>query len=347
MTVRLLTRLLVFPNTGDGAKDLEILVLRHQLRVLRRKTGRPKFTARDRILLAAASRALPRQRWASFLVTPQTLLRWHRTLVRCKWTYGKERTPGRPPIDPQIAALIVRMARENARWGCMRICGELRKLGIRVGATTIRTLLRRHGLGPAPRRCGPTWAQFLKAQAEGIVACDFFTVETIRLHTLYVLLFLQLSTRQIVAAGVTAHPDTAWVTQQARNATMNLNDRGVSIKLLLRDHDAKFTRSFDAVFGSEGASVILTPVRAPKANAFAERWVRTVRAEILDWTLVLSRRHLDRVLSRYASHYNSHRPHRGIGLAPPDARGADPPPVSPGRVHRREVLPGINEYLAA
>jgi putative transposase len=173
LTVRLLSRLLVFPNTGDGANDLEILVLRHQLRVLRRKTGRPKFTARDRILLAAASRALPRQRWASFLVTPQTLLRWHRTLVRCTRTYGKERTPGRPPIDPQIAALIVRMARENARWGCMRICGELRKLGIRVGATTIRTLLRRHGLGPAPRRCGPTWAQFLKAQAEGIMACDF------------------------------------------------------------------------------------------------------------------------------------------------------------------------------
>lgn len=235
--------------------------------MLRRQTGRPKFTARDRILLAVASCALPRQRWASFLVTPQTLLRWHRVLVRRKLTYGKERTPGRPPIDPQIAALIVRMARENARWGCMRICGELRKLGIRVGATTIRTLLRRHGLGPAPRHLGPTWAQFLKAQAEGIVACDFFTVETIRLHTLYVLLFLRFSTRQIVAAGVTAHPDTAWVTQQAGSATMNLNDRGVSIKLLLRDHDAKFTRSFDDMFRSEGGQVLRTPIRAPKANA--------------------------------------------------------------------------------
>jgi putative transposase len=318
LTVRLLSRLLVFPNTGDGANDLEILVLRHQLRVLRRKTGRPKFTARDRILLAAASRALPRQRWASFLVTPQTLLRWHRTLVRRKWTYGKERTPGRPPIDPQVAALIVRMARENARWGCMRICGELRKLGIRVSATTIRTLLRRHGLGPAPRRCGPTWAQFLKAQAEGIVACDFFTVETIRLHTLYVLLFLQLSTRQIVAAGVTAHPDTAWVTQQARNATMNLNDRGVSIKLLLRDHDAKFTRSFDDVFSSEGGQVLRTPIRAPKANAYAERWIQTVRVECLDWTLVLGRRHLLRLLRAYVRHYNQQRPHRGLALAVPE-----------------------------
>jgi putative transposase len=167
LTVRLLTRLLVLPDADDGAKDLEILVLRHQLRVLRRKTGRPRFTARDRVLLAAASRVLPRQRWASFLVTPQTLLRWHRTLVRRKWTYGRERTPGRPPIDPQIVELVLRMASENSRWGCVRICGELHKLGIRVGATTIRALLRRHGLGPAPRRLGPTWAQFLRVQAEG------------------------------------------------------------------------------------------------------------------------------------------------------------------------------------
>jgi hypothetical protein len=207
LTVRLLTRLLVLPNADDGTKDLEILVLRHQLRVLRRKTGRPKFTARDRVLLAVASRVLPRQRWMSFLVTPQTLLRWHRTLVRRKWTFQKMRKPGRPPIDPQIAALVLRMARENARWGCVRICGELNKLGIRVGATTIRTLLRRHGLGPAPRHTGPTWAQFLRAQAEGIVACDFFTVETIRLQTLYVLLFIHLSTRRVVAAGVTANPN--------------------------------------------------------------------------------------------------------------------------------------------
>ena len=185
--VRLLTRLLVVPDGDDGTKDLEILVLRHQLRVLRRKTGRPRFASLGRIVLAAASRLLPRDRWASFLVTPQTLLRWHRTLVRSKWTYRTGHRSGRPPIDPEVAGLIVRMARENSRWGCVRIAGELRKLGIRVGATTIRTLLRRHGLGPAPRRSGPTWMEFLRAQAEGIVACDFFTVETIRLKTLYVL----------------------------------------------------------------------------------------------------------------------------------------------------------------
>ena len=259
LTVRLLTRLLMLPNDDGSAKDVEILVLRHQLRVLRRKTGRPKFTAGDRVLLAAASRVLPPERWlSSLLVTPQTLLRWHRTLVQRKWTYRKARTPGRPPIDPQIADLILRMARENPRWGCVRICGELRKLGIKVAATTIRTLLRRHGLGPAPRRTGPTWAQFLRAQAEGIVACDFFMVETIRLQTLYVLVFIQLSTRRVVAAGVTAHPDTAWVTQQARNAAMDLDDRGVAVRFLLRDHDAKFTRGFDDVFSSEGGRVLRT-----------------------------------------------------------------------------------------
>ena len=171
-------------------------MLRQQLRVLRRQVGRPRFTVLDRVLLAAASRAIPRDRWASFLVTPQTLLRWHRELVRRKWTYHKERKPGRPPIDPTVAGLILRMARENPRWGWVRIAGELRKLGIRVGATTIRALLRRQGLGPAPRRSGPTWTQFLRAQAEAIVACDFFTMETIRLQTLYVLFFIELSTRR-------------------------------------------------------------------------------------------------------------------------------------------------------
>jgi len=348
LTVRLLTRLLMLPNDDGSAKDVEILVLRHQLRVLRRKTGRPKFTAGDRVLLAAASRVLPPERWlSSLLVTPQTLLRWHRTLVQRKWTYRKARTPGRPPIDPQIADLILRMARENPRWGCVRICGELRKLGIKVAATTIRTLLRRHGLGPAPRRTGPTWAQFLRAQAEGIVACDFFMVETIRLQTLYVLVFIQLSTRRVVAAGVTAHPDTAWVTQQARNAAMDLDDRGVAVRFLLRDHDAKFTRGFDDVFSSEGGRVLRTPIRAPKANAYAERWVQTVRAECLDWTLVLGRRHLLRLLRGYVFHYNEQRPHRSLALAVPEpqARKQTSPQVNPRAVRRRDALGGlIHEY---
>jgi putative transposase len=326
LTVRFLSRLLVVWDADDGTKDLEILVLRHQLRVLRRKSGRPRFTARDRVVLAAASRALPRERWASFLVTPQTLLRWHRMLIRRKWTYSKT---GRPPIDPQIAALIMRMARENPRWGCVRICGELRKLGIRVGATTIRTMLRRHGLGPAPRRCGLSWTQFLRAQAEGVVACDFFTVETIRLKTLYVLFFIHLSSRRVVLAGVTANPDSGWVTQQARNVAMDLNDQDFAVRILLRDHDAKFTASFDEVFCSEAAEVIRTPIRAPKANAYAERWVQTVRAECLDWTLVFGRYHLQWLLRGYVRHYNQQRPHRGLALAVPQPQEPSSPHVNP------------------
>jgi hypothetical protein len=236
---------------------------------------------------------------------------------------SKARKAGRPPIDLEVATLILRMARENARWGCVRICGELRKLGIRGGATTIRMLLRRRGLGPAPRRSGPTWTQFLRSQAEVIVACDCFTVETIGLKTPYVLFFIHLSTRRVILAGVTANPDSAWVTQQARNAAMDLNDRELSTRFVLRDHDTKFTRLFDDVFHSESAEVLRTPIRAPKANAYAERWVRTVGAECLDWTLVLGRRHLVRLLRVYVRHYNQQRPHRGLALAVPEASEQD------------------------
>jgi putative transposase len=198
---------------------------------------------------------------------------------------------------------------------------------------------------PGARRAGPSWAQFLKAQAEGVVACDFFTVETIRLKTLYVLFFIQLSTRRVVAAGVTAYPDSAWVTQQARNAAMDLNDRGGSIRFLLRDHDAKFTRGFDDVFGSEGGQVLRTPIRAPKANAHAERWIRTVRAECLDSTLVFGRRHLQRLLRGYVRHYNQQRPHRSLTLAVPEAGERSSPQVNPREVERRDVLGGlIHEY---
>jgi putative transposase len=184
LLVRALAHLLV-GSSSEGAKDVEILVLRHQVRVLRRKTARPNLKPADRVILAVASRVLPRGRWSSFMVTPQTLLRWHRELVRRKWTYGRAGRPGCPSIGPEVRELVLRMARENPRWGCVRIQGELRKLGIRIGATTIRTLLRSAGLGPVPRRTGPSWSEFLRAQAAGIIACDFFTVETVRLKTLY------------------------------------------------------------------------------------------------------------------------------------------------------------------
>jgi putative transposase len=351
LVVRALVRLLVSARRAgrvDGSKDFEILVLRHQLRVLQQTSGPRTLRAIDRVLLAAASRAIPRQRWVVFLVTPATLLRWHRELVRRKWTYRRTGRPGRPPIDAAIRTLILRLARENPRWGCVRIEGELRKLGIRVAATTIRTLLRTARTGPAPRRTGPTWTEFLRAQAQGIIACDFFTVETAWLRTLYVLVFIELGSRRIHLSASTAHPDSTWVTQQARNLALDLDARASPVRFLIRDRDAKVSRSFDEVVRSEGARLIVTPFQAPNANAHAERVIETIRAECLDWTLILGRRHLDRTLRTYVEHYNRGRPHRALGLAPPRAETGDPMAVSLRDVRRRDLLGGlIHEYYGA
>ena len=238
-------------------------------------------------------------------------MRWHRRLVAGAWAYPHRQT-GRPPLDHRIQQLIVRLAAENPRWGYQRIRGELLRLGVRVSATAIQTTLRRHRLDPAPRRASKSWPAFLRQQAAGIVACDFFTVDTVWLRRLSVLLFIELDTRQVHLAGVTSHPNGTRVTQQARNLLLILGERERQVRFVLRDHDAKFSRSFDDVFRSQGGQVLVTPVRAPKANAFAERWIRTVRAECLDWLLILGRNHLDQVLRVYVQHYNRHHPHRAL-----------------------------------
>jgi putative transposase len=341
-------QLLALLGRGDAAKDLEILVLHHQLTVLRRQLPRPKLQPADRALLAAISRALPRTRWSCFVVTPDTLLRWHRRLVAGAWTYP--RRPGRPPLEEQVQQLIVRLAQENPRWGYQRIKGELLRLDMRVSATAIRTVLRRHGIDPAPRRADGGWRAFLRQQAAGIIACDFFTVDTVWLRRLYVLVFIELDTRRVHLAGVTANPDGAWVTQQARNLLLRVGEPGRRIRFLLRDRDAKFCRSFDDVFRSEGAEVLLTPVRAPRANAYAERWVRTVRADCLDWLLIVGRGHLERVLRIYVKHYNEHRPHQALELEAPvrRARVAVVGEEQQGRVRRRDLLGGLlHEYQRA
>jgi putative transposase len=341
-------QLLVLLARGDAAKDLEILVLRHQLTVLRRQTPRPRLEPADRALLAAVSRVLPRARWSCFFVRPETLLRWHRRLVANAWTYSHR--IGRPPLNPEVQQLIARLARENPHWGYQRIKGELQRLGVPVSATAIRATLRRHGLDPAPRRTATTWRAFLRQQAAGIVACDFFTVDTIWLRRLYVLFFIELDTRRVHLAGVTAHPNGAWVAQQARNLLLVLGERSRQVRFVLRDRDAKFCRSFDAVFRAEGGEVLVTPVMSPKANAYAERWVQTVRAECLDWLLIVGRGHLDQALRVYVAHYNAHRPHRALGLeAPaPSARLAVVGEHQPTRVHRRDLLGGLlHEYRRA
>jgi putative transposase len=231
------------------AKELEIVVLRHELAILRRQVHRPTFRPADRWFLATASRLLPRVKWSAFLVTPATLLRWHRWMVAKRWTYA--RRLGRPPIGKECRALIVRLARENPRWGYQRIVGELKGLGIGVSATTVKKILRAEHLGPAGTRKGPSWREFLRAQATSVVAVDFFTVDTVWLQRLYVLFFIDVASRRVHLAGCTAHPDADWVTQQARQVVWTFAERAEPVRFLIRDRDCKFTGGFDGVF--EGA----------------------------------------------------------------------------------------------
>ena len=331
------------------SKDLEIVVLRHELSILRRQVARPELSDADRVFLAGASRVLPRRHWSDFFVTPETLLRWHRRLVARRWTY-RRRGRGRPPIDPDVVALILRLARENPRWGYLRIQGELQGLGLRVAATTIRRELGRAGLDPAGRRFGQSWASFLRTQASHMLACDFLTVDTVFLRRLYVLVFIELDTRRVHLAGVTAHPTGAWVTQQARNLAINLGDALAERKFLLHDRDVLLGGSFDTVFRSEGLRVIKTPVRAPRANSICERVIGSIRRECLDWTLIVHRRQLEGVMNEYVRHYNAHRPHRALGLQAPEAtpRPTLSGPASPREVHRRDRLGGLlHEYEVA
>ena len=352
--LRRLLELFVLRTRSEREKEIEILVLRHQLHVLERQVARPQLRPDDRALLAAFSRALPRRVWPSFLVTPATLLRWHRELVARRWTYPHRR-PGRPGTPHDVRELVVRLARENPGWGYRRIQGELLGLGISLAASTVWEILRREGIEPAPRRLESSWAEFLRRQAGSILECDFLTVDTVFLKRLYVLFFIEVASRRVHLAGITANPDGAWVAQQARNLLMRFDDKGVRARFLIRDHDSKFTHAFDEVFRSEGMRVIRAPVRAPRARAHAERWVGTLRRECLDRLLILGRRHLESVVHVYATHYNEHRPHRSLSQRPPLAK---PPPIreaapSPeqlqlDRLRRRDRLGGLlHEYELA
>jgi transposase InsO family protein len=327
------------------SKELEILVLRHELAILRRQARPPKLTRADRALLAALSRSLPRPEWASFPVTPETLLRWHRQLVARRWTYP-HRAPGRPPLAPSLRTMILRLARENPHWGYRRIVGELKGVGISVSATSVRKVLLGAGLTPAPERTRSSWRAFLRQQAASVLACDFLTVETAFLQRIYVLFFISLATRRIEYIACTSSPDGRWAAQQARNLVMQLGEEH-TFRFLVHDRDTKFSHAFDAVFRTEGIKVIRTPVQAPNANAYAERWVRSLRAECLDRILIVGRRHLEHVLRVYRRHYNEHRPHRALRLLPPNGR--DPTPLNAAaRLQRRDLLGGlIHEYEAA
>jgi len=248
----------------------------------------------------------------------------------------------------------VRLAQENPGWGYRRIHGELVGLGIKLAASTVWAILKEAGIEPSPRRQELSWAEFLRAQAVSILECDFLTVDTLFFKRFYVLFFIELATRRVRLAGITTNPDGRWVTQQARNLLMQLEDQGACPRFLIRDRDRKFSREFDEVFRSEGIRVIKAPVRAPKARAHAERWVGSVRRECLDRILIVGRRHLQHVLAAYVAHYNEHRPHRALGQRPPLHTSPSPGEHPIGKVtdlnhvHRRDLLGGlIHEYRLA
>src|SRR5215216_5629648 len=330
--VRRLLELLVLFGRSERAKEVEILVLRHELQVLRRQVARPRLRSADRALLAALSQVLPRARRQSFLVQPATLLRWHRELVRRRWT-DPHRRSGRPPLAAEARQLVLRLAAENPSWGYKRIHGELVGLGMPLSASSVWNVLRRHEIEPASRRESLNWREFLRQQAAGILECDFF---------------IELARRRVHLAGVTASPNSAWVTQQARNLTMTLAEQEQRPRFLIRDRDRKFTAAFDEVFRSEAITVIRAPLAAPRAKAHAERWVGSVRRECLDRILIISGRHLERVLHEYVAHYNAHRPHRSLEQQPPIPK---PPPLAGDhdrRVRRRDRLGGLlHEYELA
>lgn len=333
-------------SQGDQAQlQAEVLALRRQVQVLERQIKRVRWTPGDRMLMAALLDHLPQVAWASLLVRPETVLGWHRALVRRKWAayLGRPRR-GRPPILTECRPLILRMAKENPSWGYFRIRGELLKLGHTVAAITIRSILLRAGTSPSCRRAQLSWKQFLAAHAETLVAADFFSIDTVFFKRLYVLIYIHLATRRILVVGCTANPNEVWVTQHARNLLWTVEEEGLKLKYVIRDRDKKFATRADNVFRSAGARVILTPLMAPRANAHVERWIGSCRRECLDRMLVVNQRHLDAILREYCMHYNQERPHRSRELRPPAARG-HPAVADAGGVRRRVRLGGlISEY---
>ena len=287
---------------------VEVVVLRHEISVLRRQVERPALRPADRAVLAGLSRLMSKVRRGRFFVEPETLLGWHRAPVRRQWTYRQQGRPGRPHLPAGTVQLVLRLAKENPTWGYRRIHGELARMGVVLAPSSVWAILRRHGVEPSPRRSGPTWSEFLRTQATPMLACDFFHVDTVLLRRLYVLFFIELGTRRVHVSGITTNPVGEWVTQQARNLSLVLAEQGRPTNFLIRDRDTKFTASFDEVFRADGVRIIRTPIRSPRANGFAERFVGTVRRECLDRMLVFHRRQLEMVLSEFVDHYNEHRP---------------------------------------
>mgnify|MGYP001819289499 FL=1 len=341
---RFLTALARLVVRSERSKDLEIIVLRHQVQVLRRQVERPAVTEPDRTLLGAIAAALPRRLRQGWIVTPETLLRWHGRRIARHWTQPPRRRPGRPPTCAELRRLVVRLAKENPTWGHRRIQGELVGLGHTIASSTVWQILKDNKIEPAPQRSAVTWSEFLRSQAA--VATDFFTVDTATLRRYYVLFFIHIETRQVFYAGATANPTGAWTTQAARNLFLRHSDQLAGARALVRDRGSQFIDSFDEIFRTEGFKILKTPVRTPVANAFAERWIGSIRRELLDHTIIWNRRQLERLVTGYVEHYNQHRPHRSLEQRPPTPT-TNPPdtPQATVTVLRTARCDGlINEY---
>jgi transposase InsO family protein len=339
---------------SDRDKDAEILALRHQIAVLQRQLGgqQVRFSPEDRTLLAALLHPLPRPtlRGLRLLVRPDTILKWHRALLaRRHASVSRPKRRGRPPIVRSIRALVLRLARENSSWGYRRVHGELLVLGVKVSPSTVWEILREAGIDPAPDRTAISWADFLRSQANALLAADFIETVTLTGTRMYVLAVIEHASRRIRILGATSHPTAAWVTQTARNLVMDLEDAGSVARYLIRDRDGKFSALFDAVLADAGIKVVRSGVQMPRMNAIMERWVRTCRRELLDRTLIWNQRHLLHALRDFECFYNEHRPHQGIAnarpLAPLPEPITDPDQLTRLSIHRRDRLGGIlREY---
>jgi putative transposase len=333
----------------EAWQTAEILILRHQLAVLQRQQlRRPNLNWADRALLATLHGVIPKARREGLrlLVTPDTILRWHRDIIRRRWAARSMcgRT-GRPATRRSIRALVLRLARENPEWGYRRIHGELAGLGVTMAASTAWEILNKAGIDPAPRRTGPTWPQFLRSQAEAILACDFFTADLLDGTQAYVLAVIEHATRRIRILGVTVHPTGEWTAQQARNLIMDLGEQAHRAKFMIRDRGSNYTAAFDAALADAGIRTVLCNVRTPRMNAIAERWIGGCRRELLDRTLIWNQAHLRRILREYEAHHNRHRPHRSLDSAAPLKPLPEPVDLEQYRVRKQTRVDGlVNEY---
>ena len=333
----------------EAWKTAEILILRHQLAVLqRRQPGRPNVTWTDRALLAALLSVIPnaRRQGLRLLVIPDTILRWHRDIIRRRQAAGSMRgKTGRPATRRNIRALVLRLARENPSWGYRRIHGELAGLGVKAAASTVWEILKKAGINPAPRRTGPPWSQFMRSQAEAILACDFFTADLLDGTQAYVLAVIEHATRRIRILGITLHPTGEWTTQQARNLLMDLGDEAHRAKFIIRDRGSNYTAAFEAVLADAGIRTVLCNVRTPCMNAITQRWIGGCRRELLDRPLAWNQAHLRRILREYETHHNRHRPHRSLNAAAPLKPLPELIDLEQYHVRRQARIGGlINEY---